>query len=70
MNVVAESEVSREFVQDAIVPTAMADALEPLLQLGHPAREVALQGLAGVRARLGQPGASERAAAFALDLVR
>ncbi len=70
VNVVAEREVSREFVQDAIVPADMADALEPLLQLAHPAREAALHGLASVRARLGQPGASERAAAFALDLVQ
>jgi len=69
VNVVAEREVSREFVQDAIVPSRMADALEPLLNAAHPLRIKALAGLADVRARLGEPGASERAAAFARALV-
>ncbi len=70
VNVVAGREVSREFVQHAIQPAAMADALEPLLRDGDPARTAALEGLAEVRARLGAPGASERAAAFARELVR
>lgn len=70
VNVVAGREVSREFVQDAIVPSRMADALEPLLDSSHAARTDALLGLAEVRARLGEPGASQRAAAFARALVR
>lgn len=70
VNVVAERGVSREFVQDAIVPTDVADALAPLLRAGSPERAAALAGLADVRARLGTPGASERAAAFARELAR
>ncbi len=70
VNVVAGREVSREFVQDAIVPSVMADALEPLLDTQHQSHREALEGLAEVRTRLGTPGASERAAAFARDLVQ
>ena len=70
VNVVAERAVSREFVQDAIVPAHVADALLPLLEPGSAERDAALSGLADVRARLGTPGASERAAAFARELVR
>ncbi len=70
VNVVAGKQVSREFVQNAIVPRAMADALGPLLEPGSVSRDAALQGLADVRALLGTPGASERASAFALELVQ
>lgn len=70
VNVVAGREVSREFVQDAIQPDVMADALEPLLREQDPARVAALAGLADVRSRLGTPGASERAAEFARQLVQ
>jgi lipid-A-disaccharide synthase len=70
VNVVAGRTVSREFVQDAIVPAHMADALEPLLTIESAERQAALQGLADVREKLGTPGASERAAAFALSLAK
>lgn len=70
VNVVAERAVSREFVQDAIVPARVADALAPLLEPDSAERQAALAGLAEVRARLGTPGASARAAAFARELVR
>jgi lipid-A-disaccharide synthase len=69
VNVVAEREVAPEFVQREFTPTAVADALAPLLQPGSAARETMLAGLAAVRARLGTPGASGRVAAFADTLL-
>jgi len=69
VNVVADREVSREFVQHALVPIDMANALEPLLTEGSVERNAAVQGLAQVRAQLGTPGAAERVAAMAIDMM-
>ncbi|MBU6367400.1 MAG: lipid-A-disaccharide synthase [Gemmatimonadetes bacterium] len=70
VNVVADREVSREFVQGAFRPDAVADALVPLLDPQSQARRAAVDGLAAVRARLGTPGAAGRVAAMALELWR
>ncbi len=70
VNVVAGRQVSREFVQDAVVPSMMADALDPLLDVSHSAYQAATDGLADVRSKLGAPGAAQRAADFALALVQ
>lgn len=65
VNVVAGREVAPEFVQDALRARPVADALEPLLRVGDPAREAMLTGLAAVRAALGTPGAAARVAEMA-----
>ncbi|MGZ8457872.1 MAG: lipid-A-disaccharide synthase, partial [Gemmatirosa sp.] len=61
-------EVAREFVQDAVEPRAMADALLPLLRSG-PERNRMRDSLARVRASLGRPGAAGRVAQIASEMV-
>jgi lipid-A-disaccharide synthase len=68
VNIVADREVSREFIQDAMQPAAMADALAPLLDPASGAHEQAVQALRAVRDSLGAPGASARVAQMALAL--
>jgi lipid-A-disaccharide synthase len=68
VNVVAGREVAREFIQDEIVPSKMADALSELLDDG-PRRQDLLAGLAEVRSKLGQPGAADRVARMASELA-
>ena len=68
VNVVAGREVSKEFVQGAMVPGDMADALEPLLE-DSAARAAAVIGLDQVRAQLGTPGAAGRVAAMAIEMM-
>jgi lipid-A-disaccharide synthase len=69
VNIVAGREVAREFVQDALQPTALADALEPLLDQHHVQRKVLVEQLRGVRDSLGQPGAANRVAAMILEMA-
>lgn len=66
VNVVAGREVSREFVQDAVRPEQLAEALVPLLDAGGTAHQEACAQLASVRAMLGDPGASDRV----VELIR
>lgn len=68
VNVVAGREVAPEFVQDAVEPERMADALRPLLS-DSPARARMVEGLAEVRASLGRVGAAGRVAALASEMV-
>jgi lipid-A-disaccharide synthase len=70
VNVVAGREVAREFIQDEIVPETMAAAISDLLNPASPNRERVLKGLADVRSRLGTPGAADRVAKMASDLLR
>ncbi len=56
-------------MQNALVPGAVADALVPLLDHASPARAEAIEGLAGVRAKLGTPGATRRVAEMAIELL-
>jgi len=69
VNVVAGESVAPEFLQGAAQPTAMADALEPLLDPTSTARSAQVAGLARVRAKLGAPGAAARVAEIALALA-
>jgi len=69
VNVVAGREVAREFIQDDIVPGVIADEMIDLLQPGNPRRAEALAGLADVRSKLGTPGAAERVARMASELI-
>ncbi|CAN5289178.1 lipid-A-disaccharide synthase [soil metagenome] len=68
VNVVAGREVAREFVQDAVQPGAMADALSPLLVPGQARREI-MDALAEVHGRLGSPGAAARVADMASEMA-
>jgi lipid-A-disaccharide synthase len=69
VNVVAGRVVAPEFVQDALQPRPMADALEPLLNPSSAERRTMVQSLDMVRASLGAPGAAGRVAAMALELA-
>jgi lipid-A-disaccharide synthase len=70
VNVVAGRQVAREFVQNALVPGDVADALEPLLDAASPSRRAMLDDLATVRDSLGKPGAAARVADMAIGMMR
>ena len=61
--------LAREFVQDALQPMVVADALEPLLSPTHPARASMIAELAEVRDMLGTPGAADRVAHMAIAMA-
>lgn len=69
VNVVAGHEVAPEFVQNALQPTAVADALEPLLDATSVARARMVEELGRVRDSLGTAGAAGRVATMALELA-
>jgi lipid-A-disaccharide synthase len=70
LNIVAGRRVAPEFVQDDFKPVPVADALAPLFDRDSSARREMIAGLADVRARLGQPGASTRVAEIAAGMIR
>ena len=69
VNVLAGREVAREFVQDALRPMDVADALEPLLDRSSPARADMIAQLLQVRSTLGEAGAARRVAEMAIGMA-
>jgi lipid-A-disaccharide synthase len=69
VNIVAGRMIAPEFVQDAVRPGAMAEALLPLLDTGSPQRATAVASLDEVRRMLGTPGAAGRVAHLASALA-
>jgi len=69
VNVVAGHRVAPEFVQHALQPFAVADALMPLLDHASAARRDMVAALEAVRTSLGTPGAAERVATMASSLA-
>jgi lipid-A-disaccharide synthase len=69
VNLVAGELLCPELIQGAARPRTLADGVLPLLDPDHPATRRQRAGLATVRERLGSPGAADRVAALALDMV-
>jgi lipid-A-disaccharide synthase len=67
-NLVAGGAVVREYLQDAATPAALAAEAERLLDDVAERRRL-VADLAGVRARLGTPGAAQRVAALAWSIA-
>ena len=69
VNLIAERTVIPELLQDEVTPENIAGELATMLPGGEK-RAAVLQGLQEVKDRLGQPGASDRAAEIALAVVK
>jgi lipid-A-disaccharide synthase len=68
-NLVAGRRVVPELVQDEASPTALADAVEPLLDPESSQRQEMIAGLREVRTALRRGGAGERVAELAAELL-
>jgi lipid-A-disaccharide synthase len=70
VNVLAGRRIAQEFVQDAVQPLAMADALDPLLDAESPQRARMIRDLTELRASLGESGAAQRVAKIAMTMAQ
>ena len=68
VNLIGERLIIPELLQDAANPEQIAKELHKMLE-DERARELILAGLLEVRKRLGAPGASDRAATVALEIL-
>lgn len=68
-NLVAGERVVPEYLQDDATSDALAAALDPLLEEGGAARAAMAAGLERVRDALGRPGAADRVARTALEIL-
>jgi lipid-A-disaccharide synthase len=66
-NLIAQAEIVPERMQADATADRIAAALAPLFE--GPAREEQIEALARARARLGPPGAAERVAAIAEEML-
>lgn len=69
VNLVAETPVVPEFLQDRLTAERAAEALEALLDEEGPARLDMLRGFDVVRERLGTPGCAARVARHGIELL-
>ncbi len=68
-NLILDAGAFPELLQDACTPEALVAYAEPLLDPTHPAAVAQRAALAEVRRRVGGPGAADRAAEIAAELV-